>query len=156
MCALKALTLTLSPYCFDMLKIFVTQQFCLTLVKEIKETYRLIDMSSLAKGLTQYCTALRVLHASAFNGKGKIRPIKPVKGKSSFIETFAKLGSSWKVPEHTLVELEEFTCLVNKNKYTLKLSMTSDITCLKKSVVTKRSTQVSTWICQLYHLVEEV
>ena len=63
---------------------------------------RLIDMSSLAKGLTQqYCTALRVLHAftgcnttSAFKGKGKIRPIKLVKSKSSFIETFASLGSS--------------------------------------------------------------
>ena len=125
---------------------------------------RLIDTSSLAKELTQqYCTALRVLHAftgcnttSTFKGKGKIRPIKLVKSKSSFIETFASLGGSWKVFEHTLVELEEFTCLVYKNKYTLKLSMTSDIACLKSSVVTKRSTQVSTWICQLYHLAGEV
>ena len=88
--------------------------------------------------------------------KARGRSVKPVKGKSSLIETFAKLGSSWKVPEHTLVELEEFTCLVNKNKYTLKLSMTSDIACLKSSVVTKRSTQVSTWICQLYHLAGKV
>ena len=88
--------------------------------------------------------------------KARGRSVKPVKGKSSLIETFAKLGSSWKVPEHTLVELEEFTCLVNKNKYTLKLSMTPDISCLKRSVVTKRSTQVSTWICQLYHLAGKV
>ena len=83
---------------------------------------RLFDMSCLTKGLTQqYCTARRVLHAftgcnttSAFKGKGKIRPITLVKSKSSFIETFASLGSSWKVFEHTLVELEEFTCLVYK------------------------------------------
>ena len=88
--------------------------------------------------------------------KARGRSVKPVKGKSSLIETFAKLGSSWKIPEHTLVDLEEFTCLVNKNKYTLKLSMTSDIACLKKSVVTKRSTQVSIWICQLYHFAGEV
>ena len=123
---------------------------------------RLIVISTLVKGqgLTQqYCTALLALHAaftgcdttSAFKGKGKIRPIKLVQGNSSFIETFASLGSPWKVPEHTFAQLEEFACLVHNRKH-LKLSMTSDIACIKRSVVTKRSTQILTWNYQLYHL----
>ena len=60
---------------------------------------RLIDISSLAKGLTQkYCTALLALHAftgsdttSAFKCKGKLKPITLLKGNHSFIETFASL-----------------------------------------------------------------
>ena len=60
---------------------------------------RLIDISSLAKGLTQkYCTALLALHAftgsdttSAFKGKGKLKPMTLLKGNHSFIETFASL-----------------------------------------------------------------
>ena len=60
---------------------------------------RLIDISSLAKGLTQkYCTALLAMHAftgsdttSAFKCKGKLKPMTLLKGNHSFIETFASL-----------------------------------------------------------------
>ena len=58
---------------------------------------RLIEISSLAKGLTQnYCTALLALHAftgadttSAFKSKGKLKPMTLLKGNHSFIETYA-------------------------------------------------------------------
>ena len=81
-------------------------------------------MSSLAKGLTQkYCTALLALHAltgsdttSAFKGKGKLKTMTLLKGNHSFIETFASFGVSWKVPAHTLAQLEEFNCLVYNRK----------------------------------------
>ena len=58
---------------------------------------RLIEISSLTKGLTQnYCTALLALHAftgadttSAFKSKGKLKPMTLLKGNHSFIETYA-------------------------------------------------------------------
>ena len=85
---------------------------------------RLIDMSSLAQAFTQqHCTALLACHAftgcdttSAFKGKGKVRPIQLMQKNPSFIEAFASLGDSWQVPEHLLVNLEEFTCLVYNRK----------------------------------------
>ena len=81
---------------------------------------RLIDISDLARGLTQlFCSALLSLHAytgcdstSAFKGKGKVKALKVLQQKPAFVHALAQLGDTWDVQEQVIDDLESFTCCV--------------------------------------------
>lgn len=80
---------------------------------------RLVSVTGLAGELTQqYCSALLALHAfsgcdtaSAFKGKGKLKPLKTLMQKPKFMDTFAKLGDSWEAEGKILDDIEDFTCM---------------------------------------------
>ena len=68
-----------------------------------------------------YCSALLGLHAftrcdttSAFNGIGKVKPIKLLQEKPRFQNIFNKLGEEWEVSDELYAGLEEFTCHMYK------------------------------------------
>jgi hypothetical protein len=50
--------------------------------------------------------------ASAFKGKGKIRPIKILERMPRFTEALETLGNCWDIPEDLIDELEALTCVL--------------------------------------------
>ena len=84
---------------------------------------RLIDISDLARGLTQpFCSALLSLHAytgcdstSAFKGKGKVKAVKVLQQKPAFVHALVQLGDTDDVQEQVTDDLESFTCCVYGN-----------------------------------------
>ena len=85
---------------------------------------RLLDVTKLACDFTpSYCDSLLALHAftrcdttSAFNGIGKVKPIKLLQKTPRFQGVFVTLGESWQVSEELFLQLEEFTCLMYEQK----------------------------------------
>ena len=49
---------------------------------------------------------------SAFQGKGKVGPLKKLQRNPRFLKTFQNLGEDWTVKSELHEELEEFTCLM--------------------------------------------
>ena len=84
------------------------------------ENRRLININDLALDLTpRYCEALLGLYCysgddcnCAFEGKGKIGPLKKLLKKPKFMDSFIDLGKSWDLSERTISGLDEFTCFI--------------------------------------------
>ena len=53
---------------------------------------------------------------SAFNGRGKVKPLKLMVKHVEYMEAFAELGTSYRVSESLLEVLQKFVCHVYGNK----------------------------------------
>ena len=85
---------------------------------------RVINVTDLAEDQGEHwCEAFLGFHCftgedtnSAFKGKGKLTPLKKLRQKPKFLETFKSLGHSLEVSDQTKKELEEFTCFLYGHK----------------------------------------
>ena len=81
---------------------------------------RLINITEFCSGMTpDYSAALLSLHTltgydtvSAFTGRGKKKPLKPLQNHPQFIETLAKLGEKWDMDEDFFYKLQAFICVI--------------------------------------------
>ena len=81
---------------------------------------RYIDITKLMNAIGKdMCQALLGMHAftgcdtvSAFFGTGKAKALKIVQTDNRYRETFKQLGKEWVISEHTLKQLESFTCVL--------------------------------------------
>ena len=79
---------------------------------------RLLNITDIAKDLgEQKCTSLMTLHVftgvdtpSAFNGIGKVKPIKLLLKENKFMLCFTSFGICWDVDDSNTENLEQFTC----------------------------------------------
>ena len=79
----------------------------------------LIDITKLAQQYQQeLCTAFLGLHAftrcdttSAFQGIGKVKPIKTLQRSPQFQSVIAQIGDSLQISEDLFLQMEVFTCL---------------------------------------------
>jgi len=70
---------------------------------------------ALRSSLLSLCAFSGCDSCSAFNGKGKVAPIKLLKKSVHFQEVFCKLGESQEVPSDVPGVLEEFVCAMYDN-----------------------------------------
>ena len=53
---------------------------------------------------------------SAFNGKGKVRPMKLLLKSPDFCDVLSKLGELWEVTEELVENIERFVCAIYGNR----------------------------------------
>ena len=114
---------------------------------------RLINITEFCSGMTpDYSAALLSLHTltgcdtvSAFTGRGKKKPLKPLQNHPQFIETLAKLGEKWDMDEDFFFinfKHSSVSFMVVHSSGTL---ITFCSICSKKSVIVRsQSTQTPT------------
>ena len=81
---------------------------------------RLLNVSELAKLLgEEYCATLLGFYVfsgedctSAFEGKGKVGPLRKLEKNPRFHSAFRQLGVEWNIQPQPVKQLEEFTCLM--------------------------------------------
>ena len=81
---------------------------------------RYIDVCRLAKTLgDDMCKALLALHAftgcdtvSCFAGRGKLVPLKILKGNTTFQQCFMLLGENWDISPDIFEKIQEFVCRI--------------------------------------------